>query len=321
MRKLFAGIGAAFFMAHATSASAQTYPARPIKIIGTYAAGGTLDLVTRAYAERLSILLGQPVVVENRPGASGMVGAEAVRRSRNDGYTLLAGTPAELAFNKYLFSKMPYEPSTDFEPVSLMATHPFMFVANSGLGINTYKELLEHSTKSPNPLPYASPGPGTTMHLVGEWLGSNTGLKLTHIPYKGGGEAVKDFVAGEVPLAVLGYAPIAQFLAAGKVHVLAVTSAKRSSLLPDAPTLRELGVSFDSEQWYAVLAPKGTQPEIVAKLNAAIREASQDPKLKKTMIVLGAEARSSTPEEVSEFMRSDSEKYGKLIANAKLKVQ
>jgi tripartite-type tricarboxylate transporter receptor subunit TctC len=249
------GLGAALLLASAAAAYAQSFPAKPVRVIVPFPAGGGLDITARAFGQKLGDYWGQTVVIENRPGASGMIGAEAVVRSPKDGYILLICSPAEIALNPALYAKMNYDPFKDLAPISLAATYPNMIVVHSSVPAKTVKELIALSKRTQGGLPFGSSGTGSTQHLAGEWLKANAGINYLHVPYKGAAPAVTDLVGGQIPTAILGLAPIIPHIKSGRIRGLAVTSAKRSAASPDTPTLHEAGINFESTQWFGFLAP------------------------------------------------------------------
>ena len=276
-------------LASAAAAYAQSFPAKPVRVIVPFPAGGGLDITARAFGQKLGDYWGQTVVIENRPGASGMIGAEAVVRSPKDGYILLICSPAEIALNPALYAKMNYDPFKDLAPISLAATYPNMIVVHSSVPAKTVKELIALSKKTQGGLPFGSSGTGSTQHLAGEWLKANAGINYLHVPYKGAAPAVTDLVGGQIPTAILGLAPIIPHIKSGRIRGLAVTSAKRSAASPDTPTLHEAGINFESTQWFGFLAPAGTPADAIAKIQADVKRAAADAGVRERLISLGGE--------------------------------
>ena len=311
----------ALALALSTGAHAQSYPAKAVRIVVPFPAGGGLDTTARAYGQKLAEYWNQSVVIENRPGASGMIGAEAVVHSPKDGYTLLICSPAEVALNPALYPKMSYDPFRELAPISLAATYPNAIVVHTSVPVKTIKELIALAKKTPGGLPFASSGTGSTQHLAGEWLKRNAGINFLHVPYRGAAPATSDLVGGQIPSAILGLAPIIPHIKAGRIRGIAVTSPKRSAAAPDLPTLHEAGINFDSTQWFGFLAPAGTPPEVIARVQADVKRAAADTGLKERLVALGGDPVSTTPEEFGAFMRAENAKYAKVIKDAAIKAE
>jgi tripartite-type tricarboxylate transporter receptor subunit TctC len=306
----------------AAPAAAQPYPAKPVRIVAPFPAGGGLDITARAIAQKLGEIWSQSVVVENRPGASGMIGAESVVRSPKDGYTLLMCSPAEVALNPALYSKMAYDPFRDLAPATLVAVYPNVIAVHSSVPVKSVRELVALSKRIPEGLAFGSSGTGSTQHLAGEWLRRNAGFNILHVPYKGAAPATTDLVGGQIPLAILGMAPLVPHMKSGRIRGLAVTTAQRSSIAPDIPTLAEAGVQgFESSQWFGLLAPAGTPPEVIAKIQSDVRRALASPDIRERFASLGGEPASSTPEEFTRFLRAENEKYAKIIREAGIRAE
>ena len=258
--------------AFATLAHAQTpYPTKPIRIVVPFPAGGTTDILARAVAQRLTETLGQPVVVDNRPGAGGNIGAELVAKAAPDGYTLLMGTVGTHAINASLYAKMPYDHVRDFAPVILVAGVPNVLVINPALPVNSVQELIAYGKANPGKLNFASSGNGTSIHLSAELFKTMTGVQMAHVPYKGSAPALVDLMGGQVQLMFDNLPSALPQIKAGKLKALAVTSAQRSSALPDVPTVIESGLpGFEASSWFGLLAPAGTPKDIIAKLNGEV---------------------------------------------------
>ncbi|HZX86466.1 MAG TPA: tripartite tricarboxylate transporter substrate binding protein, partial [Reyranella sp.] len=262
---------AALFLAFAgapATASAQpgAYPAKPVKLVIPYPPGGGTDITGRAMAQKLSEFLGQSVVIENKPGATGMIGAASVAKSAPDGYTVLFGAASEMAINASLFKNMTYDPRTDFAPVTLVATFPLVFIAPTTTN-RSLKELIAAARVKPDSVSYGSIGSGSPQHLAAELLSSMAKARFLHIPYKGSGPLVQDAVGGHVDMAVSSVPPAVPLVRAGKLRALAVTSAARSEALPDVPTMAELGFAgYEFNTWVGVAVPKGTPKEVVERL-------------------------------------------------------
>jgi tripartite-type tricarboxylate transporter receptor subunit TctC len=300
---------AALALLVAMPATAQDYPSRPVKIVVSYAPGGSNDVVARVVAPELQKELGQSFVVENRAGASGTIGADAVAKSPADGYTLFMGAGAH-ALAPSLYKKLPYDLVKDFAPVSLAATSTYVLVLNPSVPAKTLPELIALLKSRPGQLNYASAGKGTPLHLAAELFKSKTGTDIVHVPYGGDTPALNDLLAGTVQLSFMSVASTAPQIRAGKLRALAVTSAQRSDALPDLPTLSELGVEgYDVGTWWGLLAPAGTPDAIVGKLNAAMRKAVALPEVKQRFAPLGLDPRSDSPAEFAAFIKAEVARY------------
>ena len=313
--------GAALLLYTVGAVHAQSFPAKSVRLIVPFPAGGGLDITARAFGQKLAEYWGQTVVIENRPGASGMIGAEAVVRSPKDGYILLVCSPAEIALNPALYSKMNYDPFKELAPVSLAATYPNMIVVHASVPARTIKELIALSKRTPGGLPFGSSGTGSTQHLAGEWLKTNAGINYLHVPYKGAAPAVTDLVGGQIPTAILGLAPIIPHIKSGRIRGLAVTAAKRSAAAPEIATLHEAGINFESTQWFGFLAPAGTPSEVIAKIQADVKRAAADPGVRERLVALGGEPTGNTPEEFAAFIRAENTKYSKVIRDGGIKAE
>jgi len=306
---LLAGV-AIFF---AASAQAQTYPNRPLRIIVPAAAGGTIDILARALSVRLAEGLGQPVVVENRAGAGTNIGMEAVARSAPDGYTLLLGG-VTIATNPSLYSKLPFDPAKDLAPVSLLVAAGNVLVVNPELPVKTVKELIEYARAHPGELNYGSPSTGSTPHLAGELFGALTGTKLVHVPYKGAALGLNDLIAGRLQLSFDNIPPAIAHIRGGKLRALAVTSAQRSALLPEIPTVIEAGLAgFDVSAWFGLLAPAGTPREAILRVQAETVKALQTGELRERLNQFGFEVVGSTPEAFGALIQSEILRWAKII--------
>lgn len=296
-------------LAVAMPLAAQDYPSRPVKIVVSYAPGGSNDVVARVIAPELQKELGQSFVVENRAGASGTIGADMVAKSPPDGYTLFMGAGAH-ALAPSLFKKLPYDLVKDFAPVSLAATSAYVLAVNPTVPANTLPELIALLKAKPGKLNYASAGKGTPLHLAAELFKSKTGTDIVHVPYGGDTPALNDLLAGTVQLSFMSVASTAPQIRAGKLRALAVTSARRSAALPDLPTLHELGIDgYDVGTWWGLLAPAGTPDAIVDKLNAAMRKAVAPREVKERFAPLGLDPMSDSPAEFAAFIKAEVARY------------
>ncbi|KAF1021290.1 MAG: hypothetical protein GAK30_01910 [Paracidovorax wautersii] len=298
----------------------QTYPDRTITLLVPFSPGGGTDIAARLMADQLGKKLGQAVVVDNRAGAAGQIAADAVARAKPDGYTLLFANSGLMAINPWLY-KLSHDPARDFEPVSMFADLPFALVASPKVQARTVPQLVEQLRAQPDQFTFASSGSGGAPHLAGEKFQLATGTKMTHVPYKGGGPAMADLVAGHVDLLFASVLETASYVKSGKLVALAVTGPQRSPVLPDVPTLTEAGIrDADTGSWTAVLAPKGTPKAIVDQLSATIREVAQLPDVQQRLSAQGAVARGSTPEQLRDVAALDRGRYGELIRARNLKV-
>ncbi|OGA30914.1 MAG: hypothetical protein A3G80_13445 [Betaproteobacteria bacterium RIFCSPLOWO2_12_FULL_62_13b] len=295
----------------ALAASAQDYPSKPIKLIVPNPPGGGNDLVARFVMEKFRDKWGQPVVVENRAGASGSIGAEAVSKAPPDGYTLLVTSPASLVINKSLYTKLAYDPDA-FVPVSVILAGVGVLVVHPKVAANSVQQLIALAKADPGKLNYASQGTGTIAHLAGELFQSMSGAKSVHVPYKGSAPAVADLLSGQVSMMFSELAPALPHINAGKLRVLAVGSEKRNPSLPNVPALSEVLPGFAFSYWFGMVAPAGTPSAIANKLSAAIAELKQGAAAKR-MLDLSLEPIASTPAEMATFMKRESERWGNVI--------
>jgi tripartite-type tricarboxylate transporter receptor subunit TctC len=304
------------------SAAAQTYPAKPIRLIVPYPPGGPTDLVGRTIGQKLTEALGQQVIVENRAGAASVVGTEVAARSAADGYTLLLGTSAGFCINPALGGKMPYDAERDFAPISLVVINPQILVVHPSLPVHSVKSLVALAKSRPGQINYASVGNASPQHLGMEMLKSMTGIDLVHVPYKGTAPAITDILAGNVSLMFNSMPSVLPQAKAGKLRGIAVGSAKRSPAAPDIPTVAEAGVpGFEYVTWYGLFAPAGTSRDIVSRLNAQIARILSDPEIATRFASQGAEPASNSPEQLAQYRRAEFERWRKLIAEMKLRVE
>jgi tripartite-type tricarboxylate transporter receptor subunit TctC len=300
---------------HLGQAQTSDWPNKPVSYTVPFTPGGSTDVIGRTLCDRLSIFLGQPFVVENKPGAAGAVGASYVAKAKPDGYTLFGGTISTHAINASLYKNLSYDPVKDFEPVSLVAMLPNVLIVNPNLGVNSVAELIALIKRDPGKRSFASSGAGTSTHLAGEMFADLIGVPLTHIPYKGTPPAMIDVTSGQVPFMFDQMTAAVSLVQAGKLKLLAVTTGKRIALAPQLPTMIESGVSkFEMSSWQAVYAPKGTPKPIVQKLNAQIRKILGMPDVKdKLGAQLGMELVGSTPEELAAHMAREIPRWADLV--------
>lgn len=305
----------------AAMAQAQDWPTKPIRLVVTFPAGGSSDAAARIVAPRLAERLGQPVVVDNRPGAGGGIGLDLVAKSPADGYTIVLASAGGLTANPSLYKNLAYQPARDFAPITLFGTSPFVLLATPSFTASTIREVLEQARKQPGQLSYASGGNGTAMHLSGELLKSMGKADIRHIPYRGSAPAVLAVMSGETQLAIADVASVAGQLKSNKVRVVGVLSKKRSPLAPDIPTLDETGLpGFESSGWFAILAPAATPPAIVARLNAEITAVLRANDTREHFAAAGLEPLPSTPDELAQLMRTETVKWDKVIKESGAKI-
>jgi tripartite-type tricarboxylate transporter receptor subunit TctC len=303
------------------TALAQAWPSKPIKYVVPFAPGGTTDILARTVGEKLSIALGQPVVVENKPGAGGGVGADFTAKAAPDGYTIMGGTISTHAINASLYSNLPYDPVKDFAAITMIARVPNLLVINPGIPAKNVAELIALMKANPGKFTFASSGNGTSQHLSGELFKSMAGVDMQHIPYKGSPPALQDVVGGQVSMTFDNITTAWPLAKAGKLRPLAVTTAKRSSVAPEVPTLAESGLpGFEIGSWQGVFAPAGTPPEIVKRLNAEIVKILNMPDVKEKLIGLGAEPVGDTPEQFSAYVKTEVVKWSDIVKKSGAKV-
>jgi tripartite-type tricarboxylate transporter receptor subunit TctC len=304
----------------ATGAHAQTYPSKPLRIIVPFAAGGGADLVARTVGAKLTESLGQPVVVDNRTGAAGTIGADIAAKSPADGHTLLLGSNGPLAINPSLYAKLPYDASRDFAAVVLVTVMPFLLVTHPSLPVKSVKELVALAKAKPGELNYASPGSGSSTHLANELLKSMTGMSIAHVPYKGVAPAATDLISGQVQMMSGDLSTLLPHVKSGRMRPLAVTSARRSALLPHMPTVAESGVpGYDASGWFGVLVPAGTPAAVVERLNASIVKGVAAADARERLAALGGDVATGTPADFAAHLRAESAKWGKVIRTVGLK--
>ena len=305
----------------AFTAQAQPWPAKPIKMVVPFTAGGSTDTVARIMSERLTTRLGQPVIVENKAGAGGALGSDSVAKSPADGYTFLVGTSSTMAIAPWVYTKLPYNPTRDFAPVSLLGIADIIVVVNSTVPIRNTRQLLDYAKANPGKLTFASGGNGSISHLLGEYFKSMARVDLLHVPYKGDAQMVTDLLGGQVSMAFGTAVAWLPHIKSGKVAAVAVTNPKRSTTLTDLPTLTESGVpGYEAVQWFGIAAPTGTPPEVVQRMATEIKAILAMPEIQKRFVELGFDVVGSTPAEFAQFLRDENAKWKKIaeIAGTKL---
>jgi tripartite-type tricarboxylate transporter receptor subunit TctC len=306
----------------APPASAQSYPNRAIRFVLPYAPGGGTDLTARPIAQKLSEVYGKSVVVDNRPGGSGMIGSEIVARSAPDGYTVLVSASSEMSMNLALYKSMAYDPVKDFQPITLATTTPAMLIAHPSVPVRSVKDLIALARSQPGAISYASVGIGSPMHFAGELMNSMMRINMAHVPYKGAGPAMVDLLGGHVPVGFVTVLAATQYTRSGRLRPLAVTSGKRATALPEIPTVAESGLpGFDIVQWFAVWVPAHTPKEIVHKLNTDIVAIIRSQDYQQRMLESGTEAVGGTPEQLAAFQVSEIKKYKEIAAAARIKIE
>jgi tripartite-type tricarboxylate transporter receptor subunit TctC len=303
------------------TALAQTYPTKPIRFIVPFPPGGSSDLISRAIAPFISSRMGQPVVVENRPGAGGMIGVDVVAKAAPDGYTIGLAAAGALSSNISLYPKMPFHPEKDLAPITPLAMIPFFLIAHPSAPA-TLKEVIAKAKSAPGALSYGHGGNGSTMHLSGELLNMLAGIKIQSVPYKGSGPVSADVLGGQVPFGVVDVPSAISNVKAGKVRALAVTSKRRIEAAPDVPTFEEAGVpGYEAIGWFGMVAPKATPKPIIDRLNREIRAALADPDIKARAIAAGTEPFTSSPEEFATMIREETKKWAEVIKAGNIKLQ
>ena len=295
-------------------AQAQSFPAKPVRLVVPFPPGGPLDSVGRAIAQKLTEAWGQSVVVDNRPGAGGNIGADLVAKSAPDGYTVVMGALSTHAVNPSLYPTMPYNAARDFAPITLVAVTPNVLVVNPSLPVQSVKDLIAYAKANPGKLSFGSGSNGSAGHLAGELFKVDAGIEMVHIPYKGAAPAMQALLAGDTQLMFDNLANSMPQVKAGKLRALAVTTAQRSKLAPDLPTMAEAGVpGFDISTWFGLLAPAGTPPDVVAKWNADTVKILSAPEMRERMTAQGAEAAPTTPAEFAQFIARELAKYARIV--------
>jgi tripartite-type tricarboxylate transporter receptor subunit TctC len=315
------GALAAVLLAWAGGPAAQTYPVKPVRLVIPYPPGGGSDTIGRPLAQKIAEGLGQQVVVENRGGANGNIGMEAVARSAPDGYTLVFALSAQLAINPGLYQKLPYDPLKDFAPITLLGEGGYILVVHPSLPAKSLKELLALARSRPGQIAYSSSGNGSGGHLAIELLNSMAGIRMLHVPYKGGGPALMDLIAGQVQVLFATQLASWPHIQSGRIRALATSMAKRPASVPDLPTVSEAGLpGYDSGVWYAVLAPAGTPRDIVMRINAEVLRALKQPDYRSLLVNNTIEPIGSPPERLTQYIRSELAKWAKVIKAANVRI-
>jgi tripartite-type tricarboxylate transporter receptor subunit TctC len=315
MKKFMAGaVGVVALIGVAPAALAADYPTRPVTLVLGFAPGGPSDVIARTFGKKLEQVLGQPVVIENRPGAGGNVAGELVARAAPDGYTLLLGSSGILAANVSLYKKIGYDPAKDFAPITLVGAQANVVYVHPSVPARSLSELIALAKASPGKINYATGGHGTSPHLAGELLKTEAKIDIVHVPYRGTGPALQDVLAGHVQMGISAAAPIGPHIRSGAVRPLAVTTPKRTALLPDLPAIAEVAIpGFDATAWHGLVAPAGTPKEVIGTLHRAMMTTLNDPDTRKTLTDLGLDVAGNTPEEFAAYIRSEIPKWAAIV--------
>ena len=318
LHRLLTGTALALGLLAGASPALAAWPERPVTLIVPWAPGGSTDILARVLAEHLTRSLGQPVIVDNKAGASGNIGSNVVAKAKPDGYTLLVGSMSTHAMNQALYAQMPFRSVDDFAPIALLAYVTNTFVAHPSVPATNVKDLIAYAKANPGKLNYASAGPGSTNHLSAALFEKATGVKLTHIPYKGGAPAVLDTVAGQTQLLFSAGTQTLPHVKSGKLNLLAVTETKRSPLLPNTPTVAETVAGYELAVWYGAFGPKDLPAEIVNRLNSEINRIMALPEVREKFAGIGVEVAQSTPDGFGKTLRADADRFEKLIRELKI---
>ena len=306
----------------APPSQAQSYPSKPIRIVVPYPAGGTSDILARSIGQKLSESLGQPIVIENKPGANGNVGADFVAKSPPDGHTVLLADIGALAISPSVYPTLPFDPTKDFAPVTMVAYSPHILVVHPSIPVASVKELVALAKAKPGKLNFAISGVGGAPHLAGVEFALRTGIDWAYIPYKGGAQAIADVAGGQADVTLNGMLATYPLVQGAKLKLLAVSSARRMSAIPDVPTIAESGLpGFETGSWQGVVAPAGTPRDVVAKLNAEIGRIVTSPEMRERLGAQGADVRTNTPDEFATFIRSEMTRWAKVVKDANVKLE
>ena len=298
----------------------QNYPFKTVRMVVPYPPGGGTDIVARPLAQRLTESLGQQVIVDNRAGAGGNLGMESVAKAPTDGYTIVMALNAQWAINPSLYPKLPYNPVRDFAPITLLGAAPYLLVVHPTLPAKSIREFIALAKSKPNELKFSSSGNGSGAHLGAAMLDTMTGIKTTHIPYKGAGQALPDLIAGQVEFSFVTYTAAGPFLRTGRLRALGVTSARRSAALPELPAIAEVVPGYDAQVWYAIAAPAGTPAEIIMRLNSEIRRALNHAEMRQRLIAEAFEPIGSTPEYLASYIKSEIVRWAAFVKASGMQV-
>ena len=303
-------------------AAAAPYPDRPVRIVVPFPAGGSNDVIARLLGAKLGELWGQTVIIDNRAGAGGNIGAESVARAAADGTTLLLTAPGPLAVNQSLYANLPFDPTKDFAPVALIASVPIVLAVNPAVKAKSVTELIALAKAAPGTMNFGSSGYGSTNHLAGELFKTQAGINIVHVPYRGAAPAMNDLIAGQIPMMFDNMPAIRPQVLGGTIRGIAVAGAKRSPLFPDLPTMAEAGVSgFEASSWFGLVAPAATPPDVITSLTTAVSKVLQDPDVVKKLAEVGAEPGTLLGVAFGAFLRTEAEKWSKVVTTAGVKVE
>jgi tripartite-type tricarboxylate transporter receptor subunit TctC len=303
----------------AGQALAQSYPSHPIKVIVPWPPGQATDVAARMVSERLTPALGQPVVIDNRGGAGGVIGCETAAKSPADGYTLVAGSSGPISISPNV-QKVAYDPLKDFAPISLLAVNPFMLVVNPSIPAKNVKELIALLKASPGKYSFASSGSGATSHLMSVLFNSMAGVEVVHVPYKGSSQSITDVVSGQIAFTIETVPAVQGLVQAGKLRALGATSLTRAAAMPDVPTIAETLPGYEMFGWIGLMAPSGTPPAITDRVSAETQKIMQDPEIRKRFLAAGMEPAGNTPAQFAEFLRKQNDRYGSIVKQAHVKL-
>jgi tripartite-type tricarboxylate transporter receptor subunit TctC len=305
-----------------SAAHGQPYPAKPVRLLVPFAPGGTTDVLARLVAQKLTESLGQQFIIENKPGAGGNIGTELAVKSPADGYTLVMSFDGTMAINPNTYAKMPFDPQKDLVAVANVAQVPLLIVVHPAVAAKNIGEFVALAKASPGKINYSSAGHGSTGHLTGELFRSRAGIQIVHVSYKGGGQAVQDLLGGQIQMLVTALPTVEGHLKGGKLRALAFTSARRVPGAPEVPTMAESGYpGLEILSWYGILAPAGTPPEVVRRLNAEINRVLQMPDVRERLIALGTEPTGGTPEQFTQVIRADTARWAKVVSDAGIRIE
>lgn len=321
MRRILGLLAAGLIFAPLPASAAQPYPAKSVRVVVAFAAGGGTDLIARTVAQKLQMALGQPFIVENRGGAGGNIGTDVVAKAPPDGYTLLLGYSSNFAISPFLYSDLAYKPLADFAPISLVATATNILAAHPSVAANNLKELQALAKSNPKKMYFGTAGIGTLGHLTGELFKTTAGVDFVHAPYKGNAAALTDLLSGRVELFAGSPAAVMEYVRTGRLKAMAVSSAQREPGMPDIPTFVEQGFPVVALAWFGLLAPAGTPQDIIDKLNAVIVKSMQDPEVKDSFARIGYDVQTDTPADFAAFIKDDYAKWGEVIVASGAKAE